>query len=275
MEFQKLKFFLAIAQEQNLTRASQKLNTVQSNVTIRLKQLEEEVGHQLFERSKKGMILTEKGQKLLPLAKDLIERQSYIKQVMNEESPPSGQFSIGCLESFIRISLKDIIPKYVEAYPKVQLEIQTAFNDELFSLLMDGKIDIAGVVDTYNQQRFESIYQHKEKLVLISNKSNHKELPLLILAKDCILGKTLKNHISNDRKVLRIASIESIIHCVNAGIGISLLPQSIVETFGNYPALIKQDTPYECTYSLIRKRGRSLNSCEIKLMELLNQLPKE
>jgi DNA-binding transcriptional LysR family regulator len=275
MESQKLKFFLAVAQEQNLTRASQKLNTVQSNVTVRLKQLEEEVGHQLFERSKKGMILTEKGHKLLPLAKDLLEKQSHIKRVMNEESPPCGQLAIGCLESFIRISLKDIIPQYVKTYPKVQLEIQTAFNEELFSLLMDGKIDIAGVVDKYNQQRFESIYQHKEKLILISNRNNHEELPLLILAKDCILGKTLKEHISSDRKILRIASIESIMHCVNAGIGISLLPKSIVETFDNYPALIKQDTPYECTYSLIRKRGRCLNSCEIKLMELLNQLPNE
>ena len=121
MEIQQLKYFLAVAEEENLTKASKKLNTVQSNTTAKLKQLEEELGQKLFIRSKKGMKLTERGESLVLYARNILEIESNIIRDMKSELDPFGSLSIGCLDTFIRLYLKNTISGFVNKFEQVEL----------------------------------------------------------------------------------------------------------------------------------------------------------
>lgn len=267
MEIQQLRYFLAVAEEGNLTRASKKLNTVQSNTTAKLKQLEHELGHQLFIRSKKGMKLTERGLSLLPFARSMIEIESNIKRDMESDIEPVGILGLGCLDTFIRIYLRDIVPKFVSSYTRVDLEISTGFTPLLFQKLDNGSLDLAGVVGEVNEEKYEIIHQWSEKMVLISKKKPRADTPLLILGKECFFGQTLQEYFNHTRKVLQIASIESILTCVESGIGISLLPKKLVPK--ELSTIVSKRLSEPCTYSIIRKRERPWSASEKVFLQML------
>ncbi len=268
MDLQQLKYFLAVAETRNLTRAAKKLHTVQSNVTTKIKKLEHELGHSLFERSKKGMFLTERGSLLLGEAKHILQIQADIYKLMSRDVEPSGRLSIACLDTFIRLFLGEIIPEFVQLYPRVKLTLQTGFNPELFALLEESRVDLIGVVGGQQFKAYETVFARKEKLVLLSRDKNTREQPLLILGDDCFFGQTLSDYFEHRRTTLRIASIESIIASVSAGIGITLLPQSLLQA-DNCKTLIQKPIRMKCEYTLLRKKARPQSSAEKAFIQLL------
>jgi len=273
MEIQQLRYFLAIVDEGNLTKASKKLNTVQSNVTVKIKQLEYELGHELFSRSKQGMKLTERGHTLLEHARSILETQSNIKRIMDSDLLPAGRLSIACLDTFIRLYLKKIIPIYVRSQPAVSLELQTGFNPDLFKMLDEGSADLIGIVGKSETSAYECVFSQKERLILISKKHSIEDQPILILGKACFFGQTLTEYFNHSRKVLTIASIDSIIASVNASIGITLLPESLT-TLTQCKSLEKKTINATCDYSLLRKKNRPKSLAEqefIKLLKLKTQ----
>ncbi len=270
MEIKQLRYFLAVAEEGNLTKASKKLFTVQSNTTSKIKKLEGELGRKLFVRSKKGMELTEKGSELIYYAKQILEAESNIIRLMDNEADPTGVLSIACLDTFIRIYLSDVIPKFVKAFPRVELELQTAFNRELIQMLEAGTADMVGVVGNKEFTNYETVFKRKEKIVLLSSTSDHSDLPLLILGKECFFGQTLLRYFSGN-KVLKIASIESILTSVSSGIGITLLPESLVRD-GENEKLIKKTISMDCEYYLIRKKDRLWSSSAKEFVKTLHNV---
>jgi len=261
MEIQQLCYFLTVAETGNLTKAAKKLHTVQSNVTVKIKQLEQELGHTLFERSKQGMALTERGQSLIEYAKRILETQSDIIKLMASDAAPSGQLSIACLDSFIRIFLGKTIPKFVKFHPQVELSLQTGFNPTLFQMLDEGSADLIGVVGNGKFPSYDTVFSQKDKLILLSNGKKTTNQPLLILGEDCFFGNTLTNYFEHYRMTMKISSIESILASVNAGIGITLLPQSLIHN-NQYKQLVKIPTVLQCEYSLLRKKNRPRSSAE-------------
>lgn len=269
MDLNQLNYFLAVAEEGNLTKASRKLHTVQSNVTIKIKQLEAELGHALFERSRKGMALTERGHALIPYAQQMRSTEADIKNLMCSDMTPMGKLSIACLDSFIRIFLGTVIPKYVKRYPEVNLSLQTAFNPELFRMLEDGGADLIGVVGSTPFDDYETMFSQREKLVLLSKEKQTQDQPLLILGNDCFFGQTLSEHFDHSRSILKISSVESILSSVSAGIGITLLPQSLVSAAVRNTLVVKP-IHIKCEYSLLRKKNRPISSAEQAFIDALN-----
>lgn len=268
MDLQQLRYFLAVAETGNLTRAARKLHTVQSNVTTKIKKLEHELGHALFERSKKGMALTERGDLLLDHAKQILQIQVDIYKLMSSDIVPSGMLSVACLDTFIRLFLSKTIPKFVQLYPGVELALQTGFNSELFAMLEDGSADLIGVVGGQRFAAYETVFTRKEKLVLLSSDKDTSDQPLLILGDDCFFGQTLCEYFAHRRTTLKIASIESIIASVAAGIGITLLPQSLLQA-NTCKTLMRKPLRLKCEYALLRKKKYPQRSAEKAFIELL------
>ena len=266
MDLNQLNYFLTVAAEGNLTKASKKLHTVQSNVTTKIKRLEAELGHALFERSRSGMALTERGLALIPYARQMRAMEADIKKVMSHDMAPMGNLSIACLDTFIRIFLGTVIPKYVKRYPSVNLTLQTAFNPGLFRMLEDGSADIIGVVGREPFEDYETVFSKKYKLILLSKTKETKEQPLLILGNDCFFGQALTEYFDHSRSILKISSIESILASVSAGIGITLLPESLVNTV-QCKSLFSRAINIKCIYSLLRKKNRPMSSAEHAFIE--------
>jgi len=195
----------------------------------------------------------------------MLDLENDIYREMGDEMVPNGLLSIGCLDSFVRLYLGNSIINFVKKYPDVDLEVQTGFNPILKRKLLDSEIDLAGIVGEVPAD-YEIIFEKKEKMVLLSNQKELDNLPLLILGKDCFFGQTLQEYFNHSRKALNIASIESILACINSGIGISLLPRSIIPS--RYQHLIKKQLKQSCTYSLIRKKKRIWTSSEKAFIEV-------
>jgi len=268
MDLQQLKYFITVAETSNLTRAAKKLHTVQSNVTTKIKKLEHELGHSLFERSKKGMFLTERGTLLLEQAKHILQIQADIYKLMSSDVEPSGTLSVACLDTFIRLFLGKVIPEFVQLYPQVKLTLQTGFNPDLFALLEESRADLIGVVGGQQFEAYETVFSRKEKLILLSRDKNTGEQPLLILGDDCFFGQTLSDYFEHRRTTLKIASIESIIASVAAGIGITLLPQSLLQA-NNCKTLTQKPLRMTCEYALLRKKAWPQSSAEKAFIQLL------
>jgi LysR family transcriptional activator of nhaA len=136
-----LRYFLAIAQEGSLSGASKKLLIGQPALSAQLKQLEEWLGKQLFERVGKRLVLTQTGEYVLKYAKaiksleeELILNMAHTDQVLKKE------FSLGALESVPKSTLAEAIAVINKVTP-VRLKVIEGTGDELFELLSHGKID--------------------------------------------------------------------------------------------------------------------------------------
>ena len=104
MDFQHLEAFINIAKFKNLTKASKEMHCVQSSLSHKLKQLEDELETNLFLRKKYGMELTESGAKFLSYAENLLELRKEAKSELNLNSKSQKAFTLGFQESFFRSS---------------------------------------------------------------------------------------------------------------------------------------------------------------------------
>ncbi len=239
MELGLLKIFLTVAQESSLTLASLKLNTVQSNLSARLKILEEEIGHALFIRTKKGMILTEQGERLKPLAAELIQRAFDIKSELNKRAS-SGNVVLGVPESFLRTYLKKPLEKWVKDHPESLVRIKTGFSHQISADLENREIDFGVIISRVKPKQFHILKEFKSELVVVTPKFVDKldrlklsKLQPMLLGDSCFFGQAV-SHLCGQvglepRSYSYLHSIESIIHCVSSGIGFSVMPKSLMD----------------------------------------------
>ena len=99
MELSDIQTFAAVARTGGITRAAEELNTVQSNVTQRVKALEAEIGTPLFERHSRGMTLTGAGKRLLPYAQRMAALSREAVLAARDDGEPKGPLAIGSMET--------------------------------------------------------------------------------------------------------------------------------------------------------------------------------
>ena len=115
-----LEIFKTVAEQGGITKAAARLHRVQSNVTTRVKQLEDRLGTQLFLRRNRRLILSPHGKLLLAYAERLLQLSSEAEAAL-KNGTPAGSLQIGALESTAATRLPPILSRYHEAYPDVRL----------------------------------------------------------------------------------------------------------------------------------------------------------
>jgi DNA-binding transcriptional LysR family regulator len=118
---------------------------VQSNVTARIRHLEGQIGHPLFERRGRGIRLTAAGQRLLPYARRIADLLGEACQAARDEGIPGGPMTIGSLDSTAAIRLADVLADYTSAYPDVDLTLRTGTTREMVQAVLDGELEGAFV----------------------------------------------------------------------------------------------------------------------------------
>jgi LysR family transcriptional regulator, cell division regulator len=116
-----LKIFEAVARLGGMNRAAAELNTVQSNVTARIKALEADLGCVLFERHARGVSLTAAGQRLLPYADSAARLLADARRAVRDDGVPRGLLTIGSLETTAALRLTPLLAGYAAEYPEVDL----------------------------------------------------------------------------------------------------------------------------------------------------------
>lgn len=147
MEIRNLVTFVRIAEVQSFSKSAEQLGYSQSAVTMQIKQLEEELHTQLFERIGKQVRLTQAGERLLPYALDILNSIRKAENIVQEPEQISGKLRIGTCESYVISILPSVIMEFSEFCPHVEISTHTASESDLFHMLRQNDIDILYFLD--------------------------------------------------------------------------------------------------------------------------------
>src|SRR3984893_15969821 len=160
--------FSTIARLGGITRAAEELNTVQSNITQRVKALEAEIGTPLFERHSRGMTLTGAGRRLLPYAQRMAALWPEAVLAARDDGEPKGPLSIGSMETTAAVRLPALLAEFHRRFPAVQLSLRTATTADLVAAVLDGTLDGAFVAGPIEHAELDTRIAFREELVLVS-----------------------------------------------------------------------------------------------------------
>ena len=171
MEIRQLKAFLAIAEAKTFTAGARRVNVTQAAISMQIRQLEEEVGLQLFTRTPRRVILTEAGEYLLERARKILrEHDSALAEIAEVAGAEYGRLRIGTASgTFAMHQLPSILQRVKEKFPNSELTVSSGTSQRLVDKMMHGEIDIAFVslpVDNANIPP-ESIFS--DEIVAIGN----------------------------------------------------------------------------------------------------------
>ncbi|BAH51325.1 LysR substrate-binding domain-containing protein [Rhodococcus opacus] len=148
MEIRQLKALVAVADTGSVTRAAQVLHLVQPAVTRHIATLEDELGTQLFERSRAGMLLTEVGEQVLERARRALREIERAKEVAStSDHSVSGHVSVGLLPSVARVIGPRLSDAIVSQHPGLQLQLTVGYAGHLAKWLEGGAVDFAILFD--------------------------------------------------------------------------------------------------------------------------------
>lgn len=236
MELRDLQIFQSVVHHGSVSSAAKALNYVQSNVTARIKQLENELKTPLFYRHKKGMTLTPEGRKMVAYVNKILQDVEELKKVFLDSDTPSGTLKIGTVET-VR-TLPTILASYYNRYPNVDLSLKAGLTDELMKEVADHKLDGAFISGPIKHPLLEQHDVCTEKLVLVSqNKTFHIEefitTPLLVSNQGCGYRSKLERWLKDEgllpKRMMEFNILETILNSVALGLGNTLVPESVVE----------------------------------------------
>jgi LysR family transcriptional regulator, nitrogen assimilation regulatory protein len=144
MDLRQLKYFVAIAEQENFSRAAQQLYVAQSALSRRMRDLESELGVRLFDRHLRGAALTPEGRELLVRARFLLRGFEQLRGDLGaSRGPPAGPVGVGMTPNFAAVVGAAFALKVRAAFPEARLRIVEAYSPELRQMLASGTIDMA------------------------------------------------------------------------------------------------------------------------------------
>ncbi|AUZ26647.1 LysR family transcriptional regulator [Bacillus subtilis] len=237
MESGDLKIFQAVAREGSITKAAQMLNYVQSNVTARIHNLEEDLNIRLFHRTNRGMKLTAAGENLLQYANQVLALLDEAEKSAQMSQQPKGPLRIGSLETTAVTHLPEHAASFLRRFPEVDLSVNTADTHNLMQQVLDHKVDGAFVYGPVDHTDIRQIPVSRDELVLISSHEGTAEdmlrQPMLFFGAGCSHRARVKRLLEEagiqKQKIIEFGTLEAIVRGVSAGLGTALLPRSAVD----------------------------------------------
>jgi DNA-binding transcriptional LysR family regulator len=288
MELADLRIFRSVVQEGGVTRAAEKLNRVQSNVTTRVRQLEADLGVQLFIREGKKLHLSPEGKLLLDYADRLLDLAQEARDAL-QDAKPRGRLRLGSMESTASIRLPVPMNDYLSRYPEVSLELRIGTPRELAAAVRAGELDAALVAEPIPDAPFEKVRLYDEELVIIAA-TNHPPIrspkdvngqPVLAFETGCSYRQRMEDWFAGSGEmfdhIIETSSYHAILGCAVAGMGISMVPRIVLKTFPDVKLLSIHAIPPKFGIAptvLIRRKGAASPKVNALIEVLLEQRDK-
>lgn len=248
IDFELYRIFYTVANNKNITKASEELNISQPAISKSIKNLENQLGGQLFVRTKRGVTLTEEGKEFYNYIKHAIEyisnAESKFTELINLET--------GCIKIGISVTLtKEFLLPYLDIfhklYPKIDIKIITDISYELFNKLRNGLIDI--IILNLNDENYgqdiniikckkitDCFVVNKSFVNLLNKEISIKELnnyPLILQAKGTNTRKFLDNFAKENDTILKpnieLASYSLVVEFAKIGLGIGYVTKDYIK----------------------------------------------
>ncbi|HBO5877161.1 TPA: LysR family transcriptional regulator [Pseudomonas aeruginosa] len=248
MDLSSLEIFRAVAHEASVTRAAQQLQRAQSNVTTRIRQLEEDLGVELFLRDGKRMSLTERGSEFLAYAEQLLALADEARQSMHP-AKPGGRLRLGSMESTAASRLPALLASYHKACPRVALEVSTGTSRALLDGVRARRLDCAlvaagpgwaGELDG-SGLRGEPLFREELLMILpaehppVHDVAEVRLRTLAGFARGCTYRQLAEDSLGTPLTAQEVGSYHAILACVAAGACVGVLPRSVLQLLGTPP----------------------------------------
>lgn len=239
IDLESLAIFKTVVEEGGVVRAADKLHRVPSNVTTRIRQLEEYLGVRLFKKEGRTLTISAEGSALLNYAIRLLRLAD---EAVNElrTGRPQGTFRLGSLESTAGSRLAPILSRYHAEHPNVVVELVTGTTGALINRVMNFEIEAAFVSEPFTAPELDGLPVFREELVLITPKDIERvrtardlgRSTMIAFAQGCSYRKRLEEWLGSENmmpeRALEFASYQGMIACVAAGTGFAIVPMSVL-----------------------------------------------
>ena len=240
MDISDLRVFEAVSRHGSMNRAAQELHTVQSNVTARIRTLEEELGVSLFRRHARGVSTTPAGQRILPFVGRITKLLADARAAAQDDGVPAGTLVLGSLETTAALRLSPLLARFAQAYPAVRLVVTTGTTRKLIDDVVDCRLEGAFVAGPVSHPDLHQEVVFREDLVLVTSPAIRApaelvaipDLKTIVFQIGCSYRQRLDSVLADmgivSARPLEFGSLDAIVSCVAAGVGVSLLPRGIV-----------------------------------------------
>lgn len=244
MELSDLAVFRAVVAAGGVTKAAGRLNRVQSNVTVRIKKLEEDLGAELFSRQGRGLKLAPAGTVLLSYAERMLELADEAREAVGRGTF-TGTLRLGAMESTAAVRLPAPLAEYHRRHPGITLELKTGASLPLVGQVLQGGLDAALVAEPVEDARLETLAVYTEDLVVVlppgTSAPDGTRLTLLAFQQGCAYRKTLEEWVAGrglvPDRIVEMPSYHGMLGCVAAGMGIALAPTSLLDSYSGRSSL--------------------------------------
>jgi LysR family hydrogen peroxide-inducible transcriptional activator len=243
MTITQLKYVLAVAEQQNFTKAAQKTFVTQPTLSMQIQKLEDELDIQIFDRTKKPIQLTAIGNKIVSQARSIVNEAERMQDIVDQDKGYiGGEFKLGIIPTIMPTLLPMFLKNFTNRYPKVQLKIEEHTTENIISKLIEGHLDAAIAATPLSHEKVKERVLYYEPFVgyIPENhrlsgvkKINRTDLDIddILLLEDghCFregvlnLCKASQLH-PHDNFQLQSGSFETLIKLSNEGLGMTLLP---------------------------------------------------
>jgi DNA-binding transcriptional LysR family regulator len=287
------RYFIAVADCASVSAAARQLNIAQSAITTAVRQLEEEVGVRLFERSSRGVILTPDGHRFLSSARRVIASVADATHLLRAQpNALVGQLSIGVTPLVAGYYLSELLSRFARACPQVEVSVAEDEPRYLEHLLINGEVDVAIMISSALGDRqalaTETLTRSRNRVWLASRHAladrddvslaEVADCPLIVLAADRIdevmRGVWLRHQLA-PRTLLRTSSLEAVRSLVGAGMGVTILPDFVYRPWSLEADRIEarnlRDEVATLDIGLVWRRGLTMDPLSAEFIEVARE----
>ena len=245
MELRHIRYFIAVAEELNFTRAAEKLFTAQPSLSQQIRDLESEIGVKLFSRTKRKVELTKAGEVFLKEARLVLQQANLAIQVTRDSVRKSNRkIKIGFVPSAEVKIFPKIMPFIRQKMPSLNVELKSINTIEQEEALLKGDLDVAFLRQTVEGFKNNLIYQ--EELVLVMSVEHplarENEIPVNLLQDQNIivtdpnfsgaLGILTNQYLEENnikyKKIQNASNMLLTLNLVSMGMGVAILPDYVI-----------------------------------------------
>lgn len=272
IETRLLQYFLAVAEEQSITKAAEYLHISQPTLSKQMMDLEENLGRQLLVRGRKKITLTEEGLYLRGRAQEIISLMDKTESAFREnEQSISGDVYIGCGEHRSTFSIMQIIRAVQEEYPDIQFHFFSSNADTIIERLDKGLLDMGFLLEPETSPRYDyrklplheawGILMRKDAPLAAKTEiafADLADLPLIMPSQSSNSGR-LQTYLADAMAKPHIVSTYNLIYnaglMVEAGMGYALCIDELINTEGSHPLTFRPLFPelYSDVYLFTKK----------------------
>jgi len=240
MELHQLRYFVAVAEAGSISRAAERCQVAQPSLSQQIKRLEENLGHQLFDRTARGTSLTEAGRVLLPRARRILSEVRATQESLDHDiAAGKGHLSVGAISTMAPYLLPPVLSRFVGEFPECELTLYDDLTDHLVEALIDAEIDCAIVSTPVFSDLVEIEVVGSERLLMVCADDDPfresprledlEDRPAVVLHEMHCLGEQIQGfcsaHRVHPRHVCRSTQLTTVQHLVALGLGVSIVPE--------------------------------------------------